>query len=664
MDNDIIYIDQDFKDIELNYEPIKQSLKIIVRGKKAVTLLNWFQNKAYRHASLRTTDGYSAILPDTYNEEQVDSKLQAVAIEISLEDEDCSYGSKTHDLSQKKYLGISKFRAKSDKCSYNIIGNSLNNHLDPGPGNPYGAQLLEGGAGSDTYVIGANYGEFNEINNYAKDSLIDFVLLSVEYAYIEVDIEQDSNDIIVTSTSSSNLVNVRIKDFFLGEDYQHIVFQSADQITFRLLPQFPHKKRRVTSSMVALRLSDLSEEIKNDIIKGGESGEQIEGNGGNDNLAGNEGDDIIFGGDGDDNLDGGEGNDVLSGGYGADVIDGGDGFDSVLLAGDIVNQKGVIVSLWANKPENEVLISTDTGSVRIQPGVGKNGDAEGDSYRSIEMVHGSMFNDIIVGNDENNILSGNEGQDILITKKGYDVLVGGLGKDIYNLKDASGWKIINNYASDKKMDTILAGKLSERPCQYSYNDDLFITLSKGNNKRLTVAIKEWYKNKRFRHIKLEYYNDQDQLIIDDPSKNIKLETSVDSWVSYFSTTTFLTVLSYSSNEVFVRIGEMVQYIQDEDHHVQLNYVSENQLYLTKKLSRDMIVGSSAIKLQSGILGGVMISISLSYHRCNNVLAITLPVTIRTVPNVPTDIKVIHVSSEKKASKAASIDVTTKDICKA
>eukprot|EP00794_Sanderia_malayensis_P000878 gene878-174_t len=675
MDNDIIYIDQDFKDIELSYEPTNQSLEINIGNNNAFTLLNWFKNKTYRHAFLRTTDGYSAVLPQTYDEKKVDSKLQAVAIEISLEDEDCSYGSKTYDLSQKKYMGISKFTAMSNKCSYNVTGNSLNNHLDPGPGNPYGVQVLEGGNGSDTYVIGANYGEFNEINNYAKDTLIDFVLLSVEYAYIEVDIEQDSNDIIITSTSSSNLVNVRIKNFFLGKDYQHIVFQSADQITFRLLPHFPHKKvmivdyshsqfsHELNTTKLFPRASVIygsqeksnviygSTETKrlvggniNDIIKGGESGEQIEGNGGNDDLAGNEGDDIIFGGDGDDNLDGGEGNDVLSGGYGADVIDGGDGFDSVLLAGDIVNEKGVIVSLWANKPENEVLISTDTGSVRIQPGVGKNGDAEGDSYRSIEMVHGSMFNDIIVGNDENNILSGNEGQDILITTKGYDVLVGGLGKDIYNLKDASGWKIINNYASDKKMDTILAGKLSERPCQYSYNDDLFITLSKGDDKRLTVALKEWYKNKRFRHIKLEYYNDEDQLITDDPSKNIKLETSVDSWVSYFSTTTFLTVLSYSSNEVFVRIGEMVQYIQDEDHHVQLNYVSENQLYLTKKLSRDMIVGSSVIKLQSGILGGVMISITLSYHRCNNVLAITLPVTIRTLPNVPTDIKVIDVSS--------------------
>eukprot|EP00794_Sanderia_malayensis_P000879 gene879-177_t len=675
LDNDIIYIDQDFKDIELNYEPTNKSLEIDIGNNNAITLLNWFQNKTYRHASLRTTDGYLAILPDTYNEEQVDSKLQAVAIEISLEDEDCSYGSKTYDLSQRKYMGISKFTAMSDKCSYNVTGNSLNNHLDPGPGNPYGVQLLEGGNGSDTYVIGANYGEFNEINNYANDSLIDFVLLSVEYAYIEVDIEQDSNDIIVTSTSSSNLVNVRIKNFFLGKDYQHIVFQSADHITFRLLPHFPHKKvmiidyshsqfsQKLNTTKLFPRASVIygskekgnviygSTETKrlvggnkNDIIKGGESGEQIEGNGGNDNLAGNEGDDIIFGGDGDDNLDGGEGNDVLSGGYGADVIDGGDGFDSVLLAGDIVNEKGVIVSLWANEPENEVLISNDTGTVRIQPAVGKNGDAEGDSYRSIEMVHGSMFNDIIVGNDENNILSGNEGQDILITKKGYDVLVGGLGKDIYNLTDASGWKIVNNYASDKKMDTILAGKLSERPCQYSYNDDLFIILSKGDDKRLTVALKEWYKSKKFQHITLEYYNDQDQLIIDDPSKNIKLETSVDSWVSYFSTTTFLTVLSYSSNEVVVRIGEMVQNVQDEDHHVQLNYVSENQLYLTKKLSRDMIVGSSAMKLQSGILGGVMISISLSYHRCNNVLAITLPVTIRTLPNVPTDIKVIDVSS--------------------
>eukprot|EP00794_Sanderia_malayensis_P019567 gene19569-21499_t len=676
LDNDIIYIDQDFEDIELGYEPTNQSLEVYVKNVgKVFTLLNWFQNKTYRHASLRTSNGYSALLPEIYNGKQAKRKLQAVAVEISLEDGGCSYGSKRYDLSQKKYLGVSKFTAKSNKCSYNITGNGLNNYLDPGPGNPFGAQYLEGGNGSDTYVIGANYGEYNEINNYAKDSIIDVVLLSVEFVYIEVDIVKDTKDIIVKSTSDQNLVNLKIKNFFADKDYQHIVFQSADKITFRLLPHYPFKKALIvdyshspfTHNLNASKLFPTASVIygsqkqsniiygnshtkrlvggvKNDIINGGQTSEQIEGSRGNDILAGYGGDDVIFGGDGDDNLFGGEGNDVLSGGSGADVIDGGDGLDSVILIGDVINRKGVIVSIQSTESDKETSITTASGVLKVKAGKGKNGDAEGDSYTSIEMVHGSMFGDVIVGNGRNNILSGNEGKDVLITKTGYDILVGGLDEDIYNLTEASGWKSINNFASDNKMDTILAGKISEKPCQYSYNDDLFITMMKADDNLLTVAMKEWYKNKTFQHMMLQYYDENDQLRMHDPLMNLKIKTSVDEWVSYFSTNALVTVLNYSSNAVFVKVGDMIQYVQDNEYDVRLNYVSENQYYSTKRLSSDMIVNSSAIKLHSNILGGVVVAITMSYHRCNNVLAMTSPVTIRTLPNKPISIEVMEVSS--------------------
>eukprot|EP00794_Sanderia_malayensis_P019565 gene19565-21496_t len=676
LDNDIIYIDQDFENIELGYEPTNQSLEVHVKNVgKVFTLLNWFQSKTYRHASLRTSNGYSALLPEIYNGKQAKRKLQAVAVEISLEDEGCSYGSKRYDLSQKKYLGVSKFTAKSNKCSYNIIGNGLNNYLDPGPGNPFGAQFLEGGNGSDTYVIGANYGEYNEINNYAKDSIIDVVLLSVEFVYIEIDIVKDTKDIILKSTSDQNRVNLKIKNFFADKDYQHIVFQSADKITFRLLPHYPFKKALIvdyshspfTHNLNASKLFPTASVIygsqkqrniiygnshtkrlvggvKNDIINGGQTSEQIEGNTGNDILAGYGGDDVIFGGDGDDNLSGGEGNDVLSGGSGADVIDGGDGLDSVILIGDVINRKGVIVSIQSTESDKETSITTASGVLKVEPGKGKNGDAEGDSYTSIEMVHGSMFGDVIVGNEKNNILSGNEGKDILITKTGYDILVGGLDEDIYNLTEASGWKSINNFASDNKMDTIHVGKISEEPCQYSYNDDLFITMKKADNNLLTVAMKEWYKSKSFQHMMLQYYDANDQLRIHDPLKNLKIKTSVDEWVSYFSTNALVTVLRYSSSAVFVRVGEMIQYVQDNEYDVHLNYVSENQYYSTKRLSSEMIVSSSAIKLHSNIMGGVVTAITLSYHRCNNVLAMTSPVTIRTLPNEPISIEIMEVSS--------------------
>ena len=53
-----------------------------------------------------------------------------------------------------------------------------------------------------------------------------------------------------------------------------------------------------------------------------------------------------------------------------------------------------------------------------------------------------------------NVLNGREGDDTLIAYDGYDVLIGGEGKDIYNLLEASGTKVITNYARDRVMDTV------------------------------------------------------------------------------------------------------------------------------------------------------------------------------------------------------------------
>ena len=83
-----------------------------------------------------------------------------------------------------------------------------------------------------------------------------------------------------------------------------------------------------------------------------------------------------IGGSGDDNIMGNALDNVLEGGAGADMIDGGDGIDTVSFAGAAA---GVALSLLSNK--------------------GTGGDAEGDTYQSIELVIGSSFDDTITGSD-------------------------------------------------------------------------------------------------------------------------------------------------------------------------------------------------------------------------------------------------------------------------
>ncbi|MGK9171559.1 hypothetical protein KXR53_35080 [Inquilinus limosus] len=153
-----------------------------------------------------------------------------------------------------------------------------------------------------------------------------------------------------------------------------------------------------------------------DIAYGGNGGDRIYGGTGQDNLhggadndllQGDGGSDTLLGDAGDDALHGGSGSDYLVGGAGADRFYGDGGNDAVSYHGSAV---GVIVNLAAN--------------------TGDNGDAEGDTYDSVERLLGSDFDDTLTGRAEFDNLIGEGGNDILRGSAGADHLNGGTGIDI------------------------------------------------------------------------------------------------------------------------------------------------------------------------------------------------------------------------------------------
>ncbi len=138
------------------------------------------------------------------------------------------------------------------------------------------------------------------------------------------------------------------------------------------------------------------------------------------------GDDTIEAGAGRDLILAGEGNDTVSAGDGDDTVDGGSGSDVIDLAA----------------------------------GTGVGGDAAGDQLSLIENVTGSIFSDLLVGNDQDNHLVGAFGSDALAGGAGNDVLDGGHGADV--ISDGSGADFIDsssgkdsiNLANDATTDRI------------------------------------------------------------------------------------------------------------------------------------------------------------------------------------------------------------------
>ncbi|MCV9965757.1 protease [Pararhizobium sp. BT-229] len=143
-----------------------------------------------------------------------------------------------------------------------------------------------------------------------------------------------------------------------------------------------------------------------DVFKGGNGADYMKLYGGNDTATGNGGNDTIFGGTGNDTIAGGDGSDKLYGDAGADKLDGGAGTDTAYYAGA---KAGVTASLF------NTAINT--------------GDAQGDTYVSIERLAGSSHADKLYGNGSANLLAGGSGNDLLNGASGNDTINGGLGAD-------------------------------------------------------------------------------------------------------------------------------------------------------------------------------------------------------------------------------------------
>jgi Ca2+-binding RTX toxin-like protein len=94
---------------------------------------------------------------------------------------------------------------------------------------------------------------------------------------------------------------------------------------------------------------------------------------------------------------------------------------------------GIDTALYADSPEGVW--------VDLQSGYGHFGTAQGDKLFSIENVHGSAYQDTLIGNAGANAFYGLDGSDVLEGWGGADYLDGGYGND--SLNGGSGADVLN-----------------------------------------------------------------------------------------------------------------------------------------------------------------------------------------------------------------------------
>lgn len=222
----------------------------------------------------------------------------------------------------------------------------------------------------------------------------------------------DGNDMISGGNGADTLAGGRGSDSLDGGDGFDFVDYSGSTCAVRVDLQFS-----LVNSFDAA--GDTFEFIEG--ILGSSFDDDLRGDAAANSIIGGDGKDFLRGRGGDDSLFGGEGNDVIWGGAGVDRINGAGGRDRAQYS---EATSGVLVDLAFS------ILNT--------------GEASGDTYKSVEDIFGSSFNDRLRGDANNNMIWGGAGRDFLQGRAGNDVLYGGIGADTFFFA--------KNWGSDKVMD--------------------------------------------------------------------------------------------------------------------------------------------------------------------------------------------------------------------
>ncbi len=165
-----------------------------------------------------------------------------------------------------------------------------------------------------------------------------------------------------------------------------------------------------------------------DNVRGGALFDQLYGGGGNDVLTAGAGNDWLSGEDGNDVLRGGLGDDTFYTDVGNDRAFGEGGNDLFKVEPDNFGVDAFDGGIGTDTVDFDLLVLP--AEVDLQNQTLNDGIARGDSFTSIEIFDGTIFDDTLRGNAAANRFIGGYGDDRLEGRAGNDYLIGGGGSDI------------------------------------------------------------------------------------------------------------------------------------------------------------------------------------------------------------------------------------------
>lgn len=277
-----------------------------------------------------------------------------------------------------------------------LKGDANANYIDGG----IGSDTLTGRAGDDTYIVDSSGDVVVELASEG----VDVVWSAINYT-IGANVENltltgasaingtgNSLDNVIKGNDAANTLDGGTgNDTMVGNGGNDTYFVDSTSDTITELASGGDDIVRTSATYT------LSENVETLVLLGSNS---ING-------TGNSGSNLILGNSGDNVLSGGSGNDFLFGGNGNDYLDGGADTDFAIYSDALA---GVSINL-------ALMIAQNTGG------------AGTDTLVNVEGVYGTIYDDVLKGNDLANILVGDAGNDVISGGLGDDYLDGGSGTD-------------------------------------------------------------------------------------------------------------------------------------------------------------------------------------------------------------------------------------------